>query len=215
MKVLAILLAVGVLILGMLYFHESQNIKTVREQLVTTSNQVVAAREETTTVKKEMTGRVTELQSTIGTEKAKADQQIGQLQERIKTVEQDLQDEKTKLASVEDQRGKVVEQLTTVSNQLFTVRQHYADLARTHTATEMELKAVSEREAALEMEKASLERQLNDLDALKTQIRLVKHRLWDERIAAWKRQDQEAAVGGNKGMIFQNGQWQTGRKPAS
>ena len=117
MKVLAILLAVGVLILGMLYFHENQNIKTVREQLVTTSNQVVAAREETTTVKREMTDRVTELQSTIGAEKAKADQQIGQLQERIKSVEQDLQDEKTKLASVEDQRGKVVEQLTTVSRQ--------------------------------------------------------------------------------------------------
>src|SRR5437773_174094 len=90
---------------------------------------------------------------------------------------------------------------------------YYNETRNAHTATEIELKGLHEREAALELEKASLERQLNDLDSLKAQIRIVKRRLWEEHIAEWKRQDQEAGVGGNKGMIFQKGQWLTTGKP--
>jgi chromosome segregation ATPase len=215
MKVVVILLAVGLLILGVLYFNESQNAKATHEQLVATSNQAVTTQLELASVKTQIIKRVAELESTMTTEKAKADEQIGRLQERVKVVEQDLQDEKSKLVAVEDDRTKVVQQLNTVSNQLLNVRQHYADLARTHTGTEIELSALREREETLEMEKASLERQLNDLDALKAQIRLVKRQLWEKRVAEWKRQDQEASAAGNKGMIFQRGQWQTTGKPSS
>jgi hypothetical protein len=63
------------------------------------------------------------------------------------------------------------------------------------------------------LERASLERQLNDLDALKSQIRVVKRRLWEKRIAEWKRQDEEAAARGNNGMLMKNGQWQTSPAP--
>ncbi len=215
MRVVVILLTVGLLIVGLLYFNEVQNAKTAHEQLLITSNQVVAAKLELTSIRTQMIERVTELESTTTTEKAKADEHIAQLQERVKVVEQDLRDEKNKLASVEDHRTKVVTLLGTVSNQLVTVRHQLADLTVTHTATEMELDALHDREDALEMEKTSLERQLSDLDALKSQIRLVKRRLWEEHIAEWKRQDQEAAAHGNKGVIFQRGQWQATGKPPS
>jgi hypothetical protein len=69
-----------------------------------------------------------------------------------------------------------------------------------------------ERETSLEMEKASLERQLNDLDALKAQIRVVKRRLWEQHVAEWKRQDAINAAKGNKGVMFKNGAW-SGAKP--
>ena len=48
-----------------------------------------------------------------------------------------------------------------------------------------------------------------DLDTLKAQIRVVKRRLWEEHIAAWKRADELAGAGGNKGVLMKGGQWQT------
>ena len=207
MKVAVILLGVALLILGVLYYRETEQNKDVMEESIAVSNLYVTVQSELATVKTQMTQRVTELETALNVEKTNAAVNISQLQERIKTVEQDLQDEKNKLASVDDQRTKVVQQLGSVSNELTTVRQQYADLQRTHSATEKELAALRERETALEMEKASLERQLNDLDALTAQIRVVKRRLWEQHIAEWKRQDAEAAANGNKGMIFQNGRW--------
>jgi chromosome segregation ATPase len=207
MKVAVILLGVALLILGVLFYRETEHNKDVMEESIAVSNLYLTVQSELATVKTQMTQRVMELETALTTEKSNAVANISQLQERVKTVEQDLQDEKNKLASVDDQRTKVVEQLGSVSNELTMVRQQYVDLQRTHTATEKELAALRERETALEMEKASLERQLNDLDALTAQIRVVKRRLWEQHVAEWKRQDAEAAANGNKGMIMQNGRW--------
>jgi chromosome segregation ATPase len=207
MKVAAILLGVALLIVGVLYYRETEHRKDLTEELAAVKAENAAAQLELTMVKTQMIARVAELEVALDTEKTNAATNIGQLQERVKTVEQELQDEKNKLATVDDQRARVVEQLTTVSNQLTTVRQQYEDLQRTHSATEKELAALRGREASLEMEKASLERQLNDLDALKAQIRVVKRQLWEKHVEEWKRQDAEATARGNKGVIFQNGRW--------
>ena len=218
MKVAVILLAVALLITGVLYYRQGDHARNVSEQLAAASNQVVAAQTELLSVKTQMTDRVKEMESALNaakTEKVDAETRVGQLQERVRIVEQDLQDEKNKLTSVEDQRTQVVTQLTSVSNELTNVRGQLGDLQRTHAATEAELRVLRERETTLEMEKASLERQLNDLDALKAQIRIVKRQLWEKHIEEWKRQDQEAGLNGNKGLLFKNGQWQTGVKPAS
>ena len=78
-----------------------------------------------------------------------------------------------------------------------------------NTANESELAQMRERQRALEQERASLERQLNDLDTLRSQVRKVKTELWQEKIAAWRQRDADKGAGGNRGVLMQGGQWQT------
>src|SRR6266446_4514616 len=100
MKVVVILLAVGLLILGVLYFQEGQHGKAVSDQLTTVSHQFAAAQVELASVRTQIITRVAELESTLAADRALAEEQIGHLQGRVKAVEQDLRDEKNKLAAI-------------------------------------------------------------------------------------------------------------------
>ena len=96
MKVAVILLAVALLIMGVLYYRQGDHARNISEQLAAASNQVVAAQTELTSVKTQMMDRVTEMETALNaakTEKVEAEARVGQLQERVMFVEQDLQDE--------------------------------------------------------------------------------------------------------------------------
>ena len=215
MKIVVAVLIVALAVLGAMYYQQGQDL---RKQLDAAREQARTAEAEVATVKTQTAGRVAELEQSvtaIDAEKASSTTRVGELQQRLAAVERDLQDEKSKMTDLETQKAQVQTQLSTVSNQLQSVRQQLTSLEQTHQATEAELGALREREAALVLERASLERQLNDLDALKSQIRLVKRHLREQKIAEWKRQDELAAANGNNGLLLKNGQWLTTGKPSS
>ena len=212
MKIAIVVLAVALAVLGILYFQQGQTAHQQLEALLVTSNKLVAAESEVAGVRSQMVAQGTQTEqklAALGAEKGDVEERLKQVQQRIQTLQQDLDDEKTKVSSVETQRDKLQSQLGSVSNELVSVRAKLSEAERSQKATEAELDALRQRQAALELEKASLERQLNDLDSLKAQIRAVKRRLWEQRIAEWKRQDEEAAAKGNNGMLLRNGEWQT------
>jgi chromosome segregation ATPase len=208
-KVVLILLAVAAMILGMLYYHEVRYANDLREELAVASNQVVAAQEETVSVKSEMTKRVGELESIVAgvkKRKAQAEARVGELLARITAVEQDLQEEKNRVMAAEDQRNKLASQLASVSNKLAKV----GEPPLVSRPPERDMQTLREHTAKLETEKALLERELNDPEALRARLRMVKRRQWQQRIEQWKREDEEAWLNGNWGVLFQNGQWQNG-----
>ena len=108
---------------------------------------------------------------------------------------------------MEDERTQVTGKLTTVSNQLVNVRSQLTDLQKRHAGTEAELAALLMKETALESERNSLERRINDLDELRVQIRVVKRRQWEEHIADWRKRDTDIGLTGNKGVLMKDGQW--------
>jgi chromosome segregation ATPase len=178
--------------------------------LAATSNRVVATEVEMGSLRTQMTTRIAELEQSVtsaGADKSKAEARAQELRDRLTVVEKDLADEKVKLASNEEERARVAAKLTSVTGELGQVKGQLADLQKTHAATEAELLALQAKKDALELERASLERRLNDLDELKAQIRLVKHRLWEQHVADWKRRDMERGLGGNGGVLLKNGQW--------
>ena len=61
------------------------------------------------------------------------------------------------------------------------------------------------KETALESERNSLERRINDLDELRVQIRVVKRRQWEEHIADWRKRDTDIGLTGNKGVLMKLG----------
>jgi chromosome segregation ATPase len=206
-KVAVILLAVAAMILGMLYYREFQHSQSVSAELTAACNQVATAEAETASVKAQMADRVAELESTITgvkKEKAQVEARAGQLEERIKAVEQDLQDEKNRVLTAENQRNKLMIQLASVSNELAKVR---VPVVESHE-TEAELRTCRERAAKLEFEKALVERELNDPEALQARLRVANRRLWEQRVERWKRQDREDWHKGNRGVLFKSGQWQ-------
>ena len=218
MKIVVIVLAAALVVFGVLYFQSDQAriaqakvLQTTQEQLTTTSNQEVAVELEMAAAKKQMTARVAELEqtlTTVGNDKTKVEERAKELQGRIGVVEKELVEEKARVKAVEDERAQVANQLTTVSNQLVTVHGQLTDLQKTHAGTEAELAALHVKETALEAERNSLVRRLNDLDELRMQIRVVKRRLWDQHVAEWKKTDADAAVKGNHGVMLKDGQWQ-------
>jgi chromosome segregation ATPase len=212
MKAVVILLGVGLMILGVLYYQECRRGNKLNGQLASLRNQFTAKQEELASVKTQAVLRVAELESTLAADRAAAGEQIGQLRGRLQTAEQSWQTEKSKVATVEDERARIVGQLTALSNELTNVRQQPADSVHTSAATQEELETLRRRGTTLEMEKALLERELNDLDALNARIRIVRRQLWKNRVEQWQRQDREARRNGNKGLLFKGGQWQTGGK---
>ncbi|MEI6085430.1 MAG: hypothetical protein WCS70_14180 [Verrucomicrobiota bacterium] len=217
MKLAVVILVIALAVVGVLYYQSEQTkrdqtkvIALTREQLTTTSNRVAATEIEMRAMRTQMTTQIAELEqsvTTAGVDKAKAEAWTAALQGRLVMLEKDLTEEKTKLATVEEERAKVTTKLTSVTGELGKVKGQLADLQKAHTATEAELAALQEKKDALEMERASLERRLNDLDELQNQIRLVKHRLWEQHVADWKRRDSEGSLGGNAGALMKNGQW--------
>jgi chromosome segregation ATPase len=226
MKIAVIILAIVLVVVGLIALnshHQAQEqLARAHEQIVAQSNEVAVAQGQTETAQAEAAGVKTQLQSqavhvttleksvqTLTAEKTAAQQEAQQFKTRADTLQSNLVAEGAKLASAETEKTRLLGQLGGVSNQLVVVGKQLGDLEKSHAATAAELQALRDQQEALEMEKKSLVRQLNDLDALKAQIRLVRQERWKERIADWKRSDEAGSASGNHGLLFKLGQWQT------
>lgn len=231
-KALVMVLAVTLVILAALYVQGLRVTHNVREQLNSTSNELssVVSKFVTTQVEVvqvrtqlvEQVARAVELEQRIVTEKAKADEQIATAQKQAEALRKDLEvarkeaeEEAKKIEALEGERTKLATQLGSITGKLADVSKKLAALQISNTATIAELKEAQQIKIQLEMEKASLERQLNDLDTLRSQIRLVKQRLRDQKIADWERRDKESGANGNRGFIMQEGQWKNTAVPGA
>jgi len=229
-KVALIVLLVALGILGWYCYQQGpavqQELDVAREDLRVASNQVVVTSSQLTlmsnqlaTAKAEIVKVKTQLAvvkesvqekpvTTAKTGKPKGDR-TGPPSSHTKTADARGTDTKQSPPPVSDHEAELQVKLATVTKELTKVRQQLTDSEYSKTTTEQELKALRGRYTALELEKESLLRQLNDLAALKAQIRLVEQRLRQTRIEASKRADQRALETGNRGMMMKDGQWRT------
>ena len=232
MKITIILLAIAGLVLAGLLIHTQQTAQTelaaAHAQLATTSNDLVVARTEVATVSTQLTNetaRSASLEQKVQetqTANAQAEQKLQQstqqlqaLQKQLDSAKHAIMESEGKMSELDNRRQQLAVQLGAVSNQLVTVTQDLATARQTNTADDAQIKQLRQQQAALEMEKASLEWRLQDLDSLRGQIRLVKRELWDKKIAEWKQRDADAAAKGNHGLLLKNGVWTSAPKPAS
>jgi chromosome segregation ATPase len=206
MKIVVILLSIAVLVLGVLYFQSAQRPPELRTILVT--NQLVTAVAPQTDVGdaktqlEKQTERVTELEQKVGTleiDKKNAEDRFTQAKRSVLA-------EEAKLAELESESQRLASQLSSVSNQLVSVQDQLSTLKKTNTANEEQIQGLRQQHAALEQEKATLEQRLNNLDDLRSQLRLVKRELWEKKIGDSRRQDAELAAKGNRGYLFRNGE---------
>jgi chromosome segregation ATPase len=215
MRIAVVILAIAVAVLGVLYF---QSARRTQEPPIVVSPQVMAPETDVGDIKTQLqaqTARVTELEQKVGMleiEKKKVEDQLGPMQHQVETLKKDfeavqrsMQEEETKLTNLEADRKKLVTQLGAVSNELVSVQDQLAALGRTNAANEAQIKALRQQQVVLEQEKASLEHRLNDLDALRAQIRVVKGELREKKVEEWKRGDEELAARGNRGFLLKNG----------
>ncbi len=226
-NVIIIILAVALLLLGMLYIEGLRSNRSVREhhvtvsndlvrtttQLVAITNQLTVTQTEVAAVKLQLAARTTELEQRT-TEKVKTEEQLTQSRQQADAVRKDLlaaqqqiAEQAKKIGMLEVDRGHLVQQLGATSNQLAVVSSKFSDLERAHADALALIEKLRQRVMRLEMEKASLERRLNDLETLREQVRVVKQRLWEVKLAELKRQNEEGLAKGNRGFIMQEGQW--------
>jgi len=185
----------------------------------------LSAQAEVAVVKSQLAARTTELeQRTV--EKAKTEEQLVQAQAQSRqqaesfrkeleaaqqaaqqAAEQQIAEQARKIKTLETERGQLKQSLTAASNQLGIVKKKLSDLEKAHAETLAMVEKLRQQVMRLEMENASLQRRLNDLEALREQVRIVKQRLWDAKLAELKRQNEEGLAKGNRGFIMQDGRW--------
>jgi hypothetical protein len=95
------------------------------------------------------------------------------------------------------------------SDQVTVITQQLDDLQRELSATKVEFASLHEQTMLLEAERNALSRRFNDFDQLQSQIRLVKQRLWEKRVADRKKASADSASGGNAGVLLKDGHWQS------
>ncbi len=222
MKIAVIILAIVAVVVGVMFFNarqtadqRQQQLDSTVAQLTTVSNELTVARTETTVAlgkveegTKHIAGLEQSVQSATA-QKAEAEKQAQALKEQLTATQHNLEEEKARLAVVEGERNKLQEKLGTVTTQLTEVEKKLAGLEQTHKGTEAELEALRQQKVALEQERDSLNRKLNDLEVLKAQIRTLRKEQWEQKIAEWRRRDEEAAAGGNQGVLLSDGEWKT------
>lgn len=224
MKNAVVILAVGLVALGAFYFYHQQTAReqltAVRAQVVATSNLVVEAQKEVGAVKEQLVqqaGKTSALEKqvvTLGTEKARTEQQLQQARQEAAELQKKVAAEQDQITTMETEKQRLTGQLTTVNGRLATVQKELAELQETHRGTVKDIEALRDEKEALEMAKASLERRMNDLGALRDQIRYVKQQMWEQKVAEWKKAYAVLTAAGNKGFLFQQGQWRSVGKPA-
>jgi chromosome segregation ATPase len=198
MKALVVVLAIVATLLGFLYLNSVQPGRPAQvETMIVT--QLVERPAITTEVERTVTVTVTNT--------AELEEKVAALRNDLLKAQENLQTEEVKASELDKERVSLLLKLGGVSNELLHVQRQYAGLKSRNTATEAELRQVQSDKNALELEKASLERRLNNLDDLRAQIALVKKELWSQKVAEWKRTDAAAAEGGNKGYLMLKGQW--------
>ncbi len=222
MKIALTVLAVGLIILGVLFVNykqtatqqlasASQKLDTTTQQLTVASNEIVEARSEIAQVKTEMKAQVDQLEqkiTTISEEKKQAQEQIQTLSKQLDSAKQDFEQEHAKVESMQKQNEKLNADIQAISTQLGAVGQKLADLEKTHATTVGHLQAMREDYVTLTKEKASLESKLHDLNSLKSQITLVKQEIHEQKVEERKRLDRAEAALGNGGFLMKQGTWQ-------
>ncbi len=230
-----VVLAVALALLGVLHLQALRSSKTAAEKeavasketaqtvmkYVTITNELTVAQTETAAVKSQLVARTSELEQRTA-EKTKADEQLVQVQTQLRqqteTFRKDMEiaqqvaqrqitEQASKIKALETERGQLKQSLATTSNQLGVVKKKFSDLQREHTETLALVEKLRQQIMRLEMENASLQRRLNDLTALREQVRIVKQRMWDDKLAEVKHQNEEGLAKGNRGFILREGRW--------
>jgi chromosome segregation ATPase len=142
-------------------------------------------------------------------EKTRVEQQLTQTRQEASELRQNLAAEKNRQATSDAEKELLAREMTSLNQRLETAQRRLAELQQTHRGTVEQLDSLRDEKNRLEMSQASLERRLNDLDALREQVRLVKRQAWDRKVAEWKKADAAASRAGNKGVLLQNGEWRT------
>ena len=225
MKIALVILAIGLIVLGVLFVNykqtatqqlteANQKIDATTEQLKTVSNDVLVARVETVNVKTQMEAKVEQLQqqvTTINSEKEKIQAQAQELTTKLDATKHDLEQEQAKVDGLEKQNQKLTAEIQSVNQQLAGVNQKLANLEKTHATTVGHLTAMREDYVALTKEKVSLESKLHDLTALKEQLQIVKEEIYQRKVDERKRLDRAEAAMGNAGFVMKNGNWSAPR----
>lgn len=189
------------------------------EELAATSHDLATARTALTNVSTQFQNQKAhgaELEQRVQANEAaktRIEQQLKQTSNSLQSARHAILANENQMAGLDATRRQLVDQLGAVSNQLVSVTQDLTVARKTNTANETQLRVLRAQQTALEMEKASLDRRLNNLDSLRQQIRLLKRELAAKKISEWKQRDTEAAVGGNHGLLLKNGSWTTVPKP--
>lgn len=223
MKGLVTALIVALIALGAWFLmartQTNRELTDVRTELDTRTSELEQARAEVGKVRKTMQENLDTLQtelSTLRTEKQTFEEKLLAFSGEMADVQGELQqatqlrkasEEKTLEleASLEGVRGE----LELATKEKLQLAKEYEGLRVTHEQTLNQFAEVRRDYVVVTKENEELEAKLNDLDALKTQIRAVKVDLRNQRIEEWKRSDRIAGDTGNRGFIMKNAQWQT------
>ena len=117
--------------------------------------------------------------------------------------------------TIEEQAGNVSglqQELKSLQERLDETTTGLASLQHEHEALRERNDSLTEQLSAVTDENQQLEAKLSSLKELKLAIRDVKHKMWNERWAAWrariealKAADQEQLAMGNHGYVVRNG----------
>lgn len=234
-----VVLAIALAVLAVLHLRSTRSATALHQQQVTASNELVQtltrlvtvtnelslAQTEMTAVKSQLAVRTAELEQRTA-EKSKAEEQLAQSRQEVaalrteletikRTAQEQLAGKTAQIESLQRERQELNQSLQATSQQLGEVRKKFSELEKTHAETLALVDKLRQQVMRLEMENASLQRRLNDLEALREQLRIVKQRLWDMKLAEMKRQNEEGLAKGNRGFIMQGGRWTITAPPST
>lgn len=218
MKPVIILLCGVTIVLGVVCIQQRRiargELVAAEQQTQVVSNALEAAGADLATLKTRhdvLVGQLQQLQQQVATlaeAKAVAEAQRQQAQQQTEALGQELaaarktaQNQAARLTALETEKEKLVAEAADIAEQLRSAKQQ---LAAQGVTPAVEPRAIGDEQAGLEL--ASLKARWNDLAALKAQLCAVSKRVRQERIAAWKRRDAEAAATGNRGILYRAGQ---------
>jgi chromosome segregation ATPase len=134
-------------------------------------------------------------------------------QTQLELAEAELEHEQEKVEIYEDANMKLEANLQIVQGNLKKSEEQVAALLQTNRVIVGHLTAIREDYVALRSKSAELESKLNDLDALKEQMKTVKLAMRNDRVEERKRIDRGESATGNAGFLMRQGQWVDGYKP--
>jgi chromosome segregation ATPase len=190
-----------------------RKLEATQQELTITSNDLAAAHAETAQVRTQMQQKVGELEQNISKlteENAQTEKQALSLKSELENTQRESQE---KIAQQETKIGGLEQDKQALAKQIVEIRQDLADLEKTHATTVAHLQAMREEFVRLTDAKATLEAKLNNLKALKEQIRMVKQDMHEKKVAEWKRIDRAESALGNHGYLLKNGSWVVAHAP--
>jgi chromosome segregation ATPase len=197
----------------------TESLTAVTNELVLVTQQANEAK----SVAQAKTEEATQLHATVTrleTEKSSVESQLklaneraAELSRNLETARTEIQQKESTVDSLEKTKANLDAQLAELNKQLAAVQKSLANLESEHTTTIGHLKAMREDYVKLTREKEDLEAKMNDLDALRAQVREVKRAMHEAKVAEQRRLDRIETTMGNSGFLMKQGAWQTDRQP--